>query len=208
MIRPPGWNGVAFTERSEGDVRSDGPARDAVSESLGISPAWAVARQVHGSEVERVSSPGDAGEMDALWTTETRLPLAVFTADCLGVVLLSPHAVGVAHAGWRGAAARVVEDLRRAMTDAGHAPERAAIGPGIGPCCFEVGAEVAEQFEDRHLRLTTWSTPSIDLGSVVSCQLHGLETWASEACTLHEDGWFSHREDATTKRMAAIGWVP
>jgi YfiH family protein len=207
MIRPPGWDGVAFTDRSEGDVRSDGAAREVVSESLGISHDWAVARQVHASSVERVSSPGDAGERDALWTTEPGLPVAVFTADCLGVVLVSPNAVGVAHAGWRGAASGVVRALRQEMKHAGHAPERAAVGPGIGPCCFEVGAEVAERFDERHVRRTTWSTTSVDLSSVVRDQLEGLHLWVSGACTLHQDGWYSHREDGTTERMAAIGWV-
>lgn len=207
MIRPVGWDGVAFTDRSHGDLRADGSAREAVSRALGIDHRWAVARQVHGSDVARVSSPGDAGDLDAIWTTELGLPVAVFTADCFGVVLLSSRAVGVAHAGWRGALSGVVAELKRAMTEGGHPPDKAAVGPGIGPCCFEVGADVADQFDDRDVAETTWSTTSVDLPSVLRGQLQGLDSWVHGACTLHEDGWYSHREDGTPARMAAIGWV-
>jgi copper oxidase (laccase) domain-containing protein len=93
------------------------------------------------------------------------------------------------------------------MVDAGHPPVKAGIGPGIGACCFEVGPEVAERFA-RSRATTTWGTASVDLGAVLTEQLGGLETWAVGACTFHDDGWFSHREDGTTNRLAAIGWIP
>lgn len=206
MIRPPG-RGVAFSDRSQGDLRADSAARADFSRGLGISEDWAVVRQVHGNDVRRVWAPGDAGDADAMWTTKTDLPLAIFTADCYGVVLEAPDAVGVAHAGWRGAASGVVDRLRTEMTRAGHSPKTASVGPGIGPCCFEVGPEVAEKFDSRHVAETTWGTTSIDLPLVVAAQLDGLEPWFSDACTFHEERWLSHRVDATTERMAAIGWL-
>lgn len=208
MIRPPGWDGVAFTDRSDGDLRGDPQARSEVSRSLGVSDDWAVVRQVHGSRVVRVDGPGDAGESDALWTSSRGLPVAVFTADCYGVVLLAADAVGVAHAGWRGAFSGVVESLREEMTSAGVSPVRAAVGPGIGPCCFEVGDDVAGAFGGRHVGETTWGTTSVDLPGVLADGLADLEVWASGGCTLHEEGWFSHRGDGTTRRMAAVGWLP
>ena len=206
MIRPP-WDGVAFSERSDGDLRNDPVARDRASTGLGLPPHWGETRQVHGNEVLRVDEPGPAGEADAMWTGEEGLPLAIFTADCLGVVLGASDAVGVAHAGWRGAAGDVVGKLRSTMSAAGHPPVRAAVGPGIGPCCFEVGPEVADRFPGR-LSRTSWGTTSVDLAAVVAFALEGLDVWASGACTKHEDGWFSHRADATPQRMAAIGWLP
>lgn len=208
MIRPPGWDGVAFTDRSDGDLRSDPEAREEVSHSLGVSREWAVVRQVHGSRVVRVDGPGDAGEGDAVWTSESGLPVAVFTADCFGVVLMAPAAVGVAHAGWRGAVSGVVESLREEMTSAGAPPIRAAVGPGIGPCCFEVGHDVAGKFDSRHVGETSWGTTAVDLPEALSDDLVDLDVWASGGCTLHEEGWFSHREDGTTRRMAAVGWLP
>jgi YfiH family protein len=208
MIRPPGWDGVAFTERSQGDIREDSRARSSVSAQLGVTDQWAVVEQVHGDAVVRVSVPGLAGAADALWTTTARLPLAIFTADCFGVVLVSSDAVGVAHAGWRGVAAGVVSRLRREMTVSGHDPTRAAVGPGIGSCCFEVGSAVAEQFAGSHVSETTWGTRSVDLRSAVADQLEGLELWASGACTMHDPGWYSHRRDRAPERLASIGWLP
>lgn len=206
MIRAP-WGGVAFSERADGDLRNDSMRRGRAASHLGIPPDWAEVRQVHGSDVVRVDSPGPAGAADALWTTEPDLPVAIFTADCLGVVLTAPDAVGVAHAGWRGAAADVTGRLREEMAVAGHAPERAAIGPGIGPCCFEVGPEVAARFPD-HIATTSWGSESVDLAAALSDRLEDLEIWRVDACTMHDEGWFSHRADATGSRLAAIGWVP
>lgn len=207
MIRPPGLDGVAFSEGSEGDLRHDLEARIAAAHSLGLPSEWAVVRQVHGDDVRRVADPGDAGEADALWTTKRRLPLAIFTADCFGVVLSADGAVGVAHAGWRGARAGVVSRLCEEMTAAGHEPRHAAVGPGIGPCCFEVGNEVAAEFPGG-TATTTWGTTSVDLPTAIGAQLSGLQTWSLGACTRHDQGWFSHRADGTDRRLAAIGWLP
>ena len=206
MIRPP-WDGVAFSERSDGDLRNDLVRRGDAASVLGLAPEWAEVQQVHGNHVVRVGSSGRSGEADAIWTSEPCLPVAVFTADCLGVVLTAPGAVGVAHAGWRGAAGDVVGRLREEMAAAGHPPRRAAIGPGIGPCCFEVGPEVAERF-GSHITLTTFGTTSVDLPAAVIERLDDIEIWSTGACTMHEDRWFSHRSDATKQRLGAIGWVP
>lgn len=206
MIRPPGMEGVVFSQSDEGDIRHDPAARSRLCDAAGIPTEWATVDQVHGSEVLRVDEPGGAGSADALWTSEPGLALAVFTADCFGVVITSPQAVGVAHAGWRGAAGGVVGRLRAEMAGAGHAPQAAAVGPGIGACCFEVGADVLQLFGGHRSR-TSWETDSVDLRSAVHAQLEGLDPWLSDACTYHEDGLFSHRKDHAPERMAAVGWV-
>jgi hypothetical protein len=206
MKRPPGDNGVAFTDGGDGDQRHDLPARSAVSSWLGISRSWATLRQVHGNRVVRATGPGELGEADGMWTDLLDLPLAVFTADCFGVVLISRDAVGVAHAGWRGAAEGVVTALRVEMESEGHVTTTAAIGPGIGPCCFEVGPDVAERFPDE-VTETTWGAPSVDLPTSIRRELEGLEVWVDGACTRHTPGLLSHRENRTMLRMASIGWL-
>jgi polyphenol oxidase len=203
MIVP--HQGTVFTGAAEGDLRGDLPARAELARRLGIGSDWAVCRQVHGARVHRAQTPGDHGEGDALWTDLSGLPLAVFTADCLGVVLIADHAVGVAHAGWRGARAEVVGALAAEMAGAGHPARRAFIGPAIGPCCFEVGADVAELFPDATAQ-TSWGTLSVDLARVVTGQLEGLEIEMVGGCTRHEEEWFSHRRDGTTARQAAVVW--
>jgi hypothetical protein len=207
MITPPGAAGrVVFSDSGDGDLKSDAGARHSLSQRAGITSEWATVSQVHGSEIVRVSAPGVAGEADALWTTEPRLPLAIFTADCLAVALQASGAVGIAHAGWRGAAAGVVSALRTAMTVEGFEPERAFIGPGIGLCCFEVGPEVVERFP-RSRSQTSWGSTSVDLLGSVRDSLVSVDVWAANVCTMHEPGWFSHRLDATPSRQAGITWI-
>lgn len=208
IIRPPGFRGVAFTTAVAGDMsRGD---RSKASAHLGIQPAWATARQIHGTRVLKVAKPGLAGDGDALFTLSRALPLAVFTADCAPVVLESAHAVAVVHAGWRGAAAGIVaEAARRLERGTGrHEPvSRAAMGPLIGPCCFEVGEEVAAVFPGW-VSTTTWGTNSVDLGGAIRAQVPGATWWSLDACTRCGDGWFSHRASGTLSRQAAIGWIP
>lgn len=206
MMRPPRWDGVVFSQGEDGDLKNDHSARDRLARKLGLTEAWAVVHQVHGNHVIRVSEGGDHGAGDALWSSEPRLPLAVFTADCFGVALLAETAVGVAHVGWRGADLGVARALRQEMAAGGHEPHMAAVGPGIRSCCFEVGTEVAERFPG-HVTTTSWGTTSVDLPAVISAELDGLETWHAPACTRHEEGWHSHRRDATTRRMATLAWL-
>lgn len=204
MIRPPGGFRAAFSERSDGDLRDDA-TRSAFASQLGRPDRWATVTQVHGNRVLRAEEPGDHGEGDALWTDRPGILLAVLTADCLGVVVEAEEAVGVAHAGWRGAASGVVSNLAETMMRSGHPPVRIAIGPGIGPCCFEVGPEVAERFPDR-VSETSWGTVSVDLRSHVAGQIDA-PAWIAENCTMHDPGFFSHRADGAKQRLATVGWV-
>ena len=206
MNRPPGVDGAAFTDATDGDQRNDLTARSAVSSWLGISRDWATLRQVHGASLIRAEAPGELDDADAMWSDVPGLPIAVFTADCFGVVLRSESAVGVAHAGWRGAARGVVVALREEMTREGHEPRSAAIGPGIGPCCFEVGPEVAGRFPQDETE-TRWGATSVDLASALRRQLDGLAVWVSGACTMHEISFYSHRRSRTALRNATIAWV-
>ena len=206
MIFPPFSGGMSFTEAADGDTSGDIDARRRVSVECQISDQWATVHQTHGISVVRVEEAGAAGEGDALWTVNPDVPVAVFTADCFGVVLKSSDAVGVAHAGWRGVVTGVVAELRHEMTEAGHPPDQAAVGPGIHACCFEVGPEVASRFPSDTAS-TTWGTLSVDLGSAIEYQLGGIETWVADECTQHDARWFSHRRDGTRSRQATIGWL-
>ena len=140
MNLAPDWGGVAFSDAADGDLRNDRDARLRFGSRLGISAEWAIVSQVHGAKVVHASGPGDLGEADAIWVDTRGLPVAVFTADCLGVILLAEEAVGVAHAGWRGVNAEVVPALRNEMSAAGHEATRAAIGPGIARIRWSWGA--------------------------------------------------------------------
>ena len=194
--------GAAFTAAADGDMRRGD--RSVISAALGISSKWATVNQVHGGTVHEVDGPGTAGDGDALYTDRHGVPLAVFTADCGGVVLEGPLAVAVAHAGWRGAVSGCVRSAADRLLD-GHDEIRAAIGPTIGPCCFEVGPEVAKEFPG-YGATTNWGTPSVDLPGVIRSQVPEAEWWSADACTTCGDGYFSHRANGSAARMATLGW--
>ena len=208
MILPAGTPGVAFGDASDGDLRRDPDARRRWAGELDLAEgSWAWPQQVHGAVVHRVASPGALGPGDAMFTTTPGLGLVIGTADCFPVALVAPGAVGIAHAGWRGAAAGVVTALRQAMTESGTVPASAAIGPGIGPCCFEVGPEVAEQFPDD-VATTTWGTTSVDLAGALARQLIGLDVRVVGECTFSGTGYRSHRRDGSPHRQVAVAWLP
>lgn len=194
---------AVFTEAGDGDLRGDLDARRRLSARLGISEHWAVVDQVHGPVVVDVGEPGNHGPADGLYTEVPDLPLAVFTADCVGVVVLAEDAIGVAHAGWRGAADGVVTALRSRFEAAGRQVRRAVIGPHIRSCCFEVGPEVAKRFPD-HVAETSWGTTSVELAGVIRTQLAGIDVEDFTACTHHEGSWFSHRRDSDPRRLATL----
>ena len=207
MIRPPGFAGAAFGTVETGDLRTDGARRSQVSAELGVGSEWAFVSQVHSATVLVADRPGNLGEADAIVTQCVGLPIAVATADCIPILLEAPEAVGVVHAGWRGAAAGVVIETLATMARLGHPATRAAIGPAIGPCCFEVGAEVAQRFPG-FVATTTWGTASVDLPGYVAGQLKGLQVWRSEDCTFTSDTLHSWRNDKTKQRQVAVAWLP
>jgi polyphenol oxidase len=108
-------------------------------------------KQIHSNLVFAAEGAGCAGEGDALVTREPGLAVSIRTADCFPILLADPvtRSVAAVHAGWRGTAASVVlSSLSRMKSEFGTDPRDvyAAIGPGIGSCCYEVGLDVAQRF--------------------------------------------------------------
>jgi YfiH family protein len=207
MIRPEEAPGVAFGTAADGDPRRDPDAARAIASELGIGSEWAWVRQVHGAGVATVAAPGIGGEADAVITMEPSLPVAVSVADCLPVAIVGTSGVGMAHAGWRGVVAGVVDATITAMVEAGADPHTAVIGPGIGPCCFEVGPDVAQRFEGRNA-LTTWGTTSVDLIAAVREQLGDLRAVGLGMCTHHDRRFHSFRRSGTASRQFGVTWLP
>jgi YfiH family protein len=207
MIRPPGFRGAAFATANDGDARRDPAARRRLADRLGIAPEWSFPRQVHGTRVVEATVPGDVGEADAVFTSVEALPVAVATADCAPIILEGDDVVAVVHAGWRGAAAGIVPAALAALSTRGAPAVRAAIGPTIGPCCYEVGAEVAARFPG-FVGATRWGTESVDLPGYLAAQLDGLAVWQSAECTFTAADLHSFRETGTAARQVAVAWLP
>jgi purine-nucleoside/S-methyl-5'-thioadenosine phosphorylase / adenosine deaminase len=169
--------------------------RERVREHAGVE-RLVQGRQVHGTRV--VVDPQDIEEADGQVITAHGVAAVVLAADCLPVALARPGAVGMVHAGWRGLAAGVLE-AGVAATGA----VAAAIGPGIGPCCYEVGDEVRAVFgtSERTLDLKAIARARLQAAGVTEVHDCGLCT----ACD--PERFFSHRRDrGVTGRQAGLAW--
>ena len=182
--------------------------------ALDTDPAWlATAGQVHGSTVRVIDAPRHEPFCDGLVTTTPGLLLAIATADCAAILFADPvnRVAGACHAGWRGAVARIAADTVTTMADCGADPSeiRAHVGPCISRAAFEVGTEVAAEFDDAFVhQKDDWPRPHVDLKAALHHQLEeaGVPTDAidiSERGTAQEtDHFFSHRASGgTTGRM-------
>lgn len=160
-----------------------------------------IGTQVHGPHV---APAGEAGEADGRVTRDHGVGCAVVTADCLPIALASDGAVAMVHAGWPGLAAGVVEAGAAAL---GGPLRAAAIGPGVGGCCYEVGPEVHAAF-GRDVP----GKQNIDLKAIAREKLAALgapEIHDVGLCTICGDPelFFSHRRDrGTTGRQGGIAW--
>lgn len=196
-----------WTEDEADAVRRN---REIVAAAIGV-PLDAVVqgRQVHGARVaRRAKAAGAIEEADGQATATRGLAALVLTADCLPIALIAPGAVAMVHAGWRGLAAGVVEEGVRAVRElAGDVEIQAAIGPGAGGCCYEVGPEVHAAFGRE-----TGAEAPIDLKAIARDRLTAVgavRVHDAGLCTMcaAPDLFFSHRRDGgVTGRQAGIAW--
>jgi hypothetical protein len=197
------------------------PARLAADRAVGFGQAGVdpdrvhLMKQVHGATVAvvdgRTALGAELPDADAMITDLPNRPLAVLTADCVPVLLAGERHVAVIHAGRVGVRAGVVDATIATLDAAGEdlSTVRAAIGPAIGPCCYEVGDELASAMQGQFpgaAATTTWSTPSIDLPGVVARTLEraGMKVDDLGVCTHCSPGWFSHRRDPGAGRQAGV----
>lgn len=185
---------------------------------LPAEPTWL--NQIHGNGVLRLPTSMQEHTADAVFTTETNVVCQVRTADCLPVLLADQHGsvVGVAHAGWRGLAAGVIEATVVAMRQASpHAQLCAYLGPAIGPRAFEVGDEVREIFLAHDVSAQTGFQPKslgkwwADLYFLARLRLQNMGITlisGGNYCTYTEhQRFYSYRRQAMTGRMASCIWL-
>jgi polyphenol oxidase len=224
-VRLPGARALFSTRQggvSEGPFESlnlgiltDDPRHNVVENRRRLSAQAGVERvamgwQVHGTDLRHWHDAGDGfldpgaelPRVDGHVTDEPGLGLLVQVADCFPVVLAGDGRLAVLHCGWRGVAGGIVE----AVLERFERPPAAAVGPGIGQCCFEVGEEVLEQFRDHD---DVADGRMLDLRKVIAQKLAagGVEQLEHvDHCTFcREDLYFSHRRDnGVTGRQAGL----
>jgi purine-nucleoside/S-methyl-5'-thioadenosine phosphorylase / adenosine deaminase len=190
--------------------------RRLLSAALGLAPERiAIGRQVHGTELQMLGAaqspspfaePGaPVPEVDGHVTAEPGLAALVFVADCLPIALAGPAGVAMLHCGWRGLAGGIV-----AAGVAAVGATDAAIGPGIGACCYQVGDDVLDAFaglgpgiaSDRMLDLAEVARRLLERAGV-----ERVET-AGHCTSCEEELFFSHRRDrGRTGRQAGLVWL-
>lgn len=182
-------------------------SRERVAGSLEASGRLLLMKQVHGAHVVRAPWEGTP-EADAATACDPGLILGVETADCLPVLLVDPRrrAVAAVHAGWRGTAAGVAGRAVEALLAAGSRSEDllAALGAGIGPCCYEVGDELRAAFGPRgseffrpgprgrpHLDVRAANRRQLLEAGLVPGRIHDVD----ECTYCREDLYHSHRRE-------------
>ena len=183
---------------------------------LPAEPVWL--GQVHGAAVVDAARAPAGTAADASFSRERNVVCAVMAADCMPVLLAhdAGEVVGIAHAGWRGLAAGVIEAALAAM-GVPAARILAWLGPAIGPTAYEVGEEVRAAILDSDARAATAFSRTrpghwrLDLYAVARQRLAaGGVTRVSGGglCTLSDPArFFSHRRDRANERMAAAVWL-
>jgi YfiH family protein len=233
LTRRGGVSAPPFATLNLGHMVGDDP--QAVDENhrralaaLGLTPGQMVSpHQVHGEQVA-VVGPSHAGTVvpatDGLVTDAPGLALVLRFADCVPVLFhdASKRAIGIAHAGWRGVVAGVVAATVRCLEKTWGCDSRdlwAGIGPCIGPCCYEVGRDVAEAVQGAcpagtGITRTEADRLHVDLPAAVRAQLEAAGIGQIEPagiCTAcSTDAFYSHRaEDGNTGRFGVVmGLVP
>lgn len=211
----PPWHGFNLGDHVGDDPRAVAANRASLRRELPGDPLWLT--QVHGTRCVDAATAVPGVEADASFSRRRGVVCAVLTADCLPVLLCDDEAnvVAVAHAGWRGLAAGVVEATVAAMGVPG-ARLMAWLGPAIGPRAFEVGGEVRERFVDADPCAAEAFSAT---GDKWLCDLHMLarqrlaalgvgRVTGIDACTVGDrESYFSYRRDGVSGRMATLIWL-
>ncbi len=200
-----------FTRDAPDSVRANRATAQAV---LG-APSLSFVHQIHGARVRRITAGtpqlAQPPRFDGQVTDRRGLAPAALVADCLPVAVAGNGTVAMLHAGWRGLAGGVIAAGVQAVRElGGDGRLSAAIGPGAGPCCYRVDAEVHGAFAalpEAH------RGPNLDLKAIARHQLSraGVETVRDiGVCTICADPrlLFSHRRDhGVTGRQAGVAWL-
>ena len=195
--------------------------RKRVLEELGLlGHQWVSVTQVHGDHVVEVTPNANKGiEADGLWTKSPSAAIAITVADCVPLLFAhrSGRAVAAVHAGWRGSVAKIGAKMVERFEKAGFKASDlvVAMGPAIGPCCFEIGSDVVAAIEQAFPSANAVTQSSnekcfADLWELNRLALEEAGIMASQIdnlnkCTFCSSKMFSYRRDqGQTGRQAGV----
>jgi YfiH family protein len=207
------WSGFNLGSRCGDEEESVRRNRSQLSEALPSPVSWL--HQVHGtSVVHYAADTGCEVEADAMVSFAAKQVCAVLTADCLPVLFCNAAGdrVGIAHAGWRGLAAGVLQSTVLALKEQ-PANLMAWLGPAIGPAVYEVGPEVAAAFPEESTEGFTargdWFLMNIYAIARMKLEAAGVgKVFGGGLCTFSDqERFYSYRRDSVTGRMAHLIWL-
>jgi hypothetical protein len=203
--------------RADGDFHLHGPTPVDLERRRRalVDLPWTMLDQTHGVERCEVERPGahDRSVGDVAATGVVGAVLGCWAADCAPVVVVGELTrIAVAHAGWRGLAAGVIDVAVRSCREP---IDRVVLGPVIGPCCYEFDVDHADAvaarlgLAPRAVRgVTSWGTPSLDVPAIVAAlsARHEAPLFRFGGCTGCGDRWFSHRVRRDRCRHVLAAW--
>ena len=215
---------AAVTERADGDVHPERvDANELARRQRGLTgTTWVMLDEVHGTDVVVVHADSAppwpvAGAGDVLLADRARVTLAVWAADCAPIALFgaSGESWVVAHGGWRGLAAGVIDVAIDALESTGTSVAVAVLGPCIHACCYEFGSvELARVASGVGVTATAvtgstaWGARALDVPAAVAAGLsrRGVALDVAGACTGCDGRFRSHRRRADLERHAVVAW--
>jgi len=207
---------VCVTDRSDGDFAIGAPADDLLERRAGVMAGpWSVVRQVHGNTVVDADPTAPIRPADAILTSALNRPIAVQGADCAPVALITDHGpVGVAHVGWRGLVAGVIDAVIDRLEASGSAVTQAVVGPLIGVECYEFSPgeleDLAEELGSHISGSTSDSKAAFDLAAGVRHQLARRGVKKIDfigGCTACAHAGYSYRGRADVARHALVAQI-
>jgi YfiH family protein len=180
-------------------------------------------KQIHSSKILQIT-PADKGngaedyeesiaEADGMVTDHPMVPLVIFTADCVPVSLADPQnkVIGIAHAGWKGTEGKITEKTIKQMVNLGANKNNivAGLGPAIMSCCYEVGQEFVDRFNDKYIETRNkkhyFDLIKMNEDILITSGIKKENIYRSDTCTKsNTDLCYSYRDSSQTGRMATV----
>lgn len=210
---------IAWTDTTDGDFHVDDPNGGLTERRRAVMDGrWAVARQVHGSNVVDAALCLDVGDLphaDGVISGAIDQPISVQGADCAPIAFVTEVGpIGVAHAGWRGLAAGIIDETVGMLNSAGGTTVAAVVGPVICTDCYEFGAadldEVAGKLGEAVRAQTKNGTPALDMRAGITGafeQVGVSDVLFVGGCPACDKTGFSHRARQDPQRHCLVARV-
>ena len=196
MIRSQNLNNAFFSSANDGSLEE-------ILETIGFQNQVATMDQTHSSEIAFADS-NISYKCDGIYTNKIKLPLVVKTADCVPLLMESSKGVSATHAGWRGLEKSIFEkslDIHEISS------LKISIGPHARKCCYEVGAEFLETFNNSINKVNDKYYLDLTKNIKQFAFENNINLEDMNVCTICNKEYFSYRKNKTNERQFSFIWI-